>query len=74
MLADKAPCAPLFFGSNDTLTVSGLSKVSYNYLGAPIFNKAVLKNYEKFKTSETGTTTKANNNAATDADTSADAQ
>lgn len=74
MLADKAPCAPLFFGSNDTLTVSGLSKVSYNYLGAPIFNKAVLKNYKKFKTSETGSSTKANNNAATDADTSSDAQ
>lgn len=59
MLAEKAPSAPLFFGSNDTLIVSGLSKVTYNYLGAPVFTKATLKNYEKFKTSETGTTSKA---------------
>ena len=56
MLAEKAP-------SNDTLTISGLSNVSYNYLGAPVFTKATLKNYEKYKTSETGTTTKANNAA-----------
>lgn len=69
MLAEKAPSAPLFFGSNDTLIVSGLSKVTYNYLGAPVFTKATLKNYEKFKTSETGTTSKAS--AAAD-DTAAD--
>lgn len=59
MLAEKAPSAPLFFGSNDTLIVSGLSKVTYNYLGAPVFTKATLKNYEKFKTSETGTDRKS---------------
>ena len=68
MLAEKAPSAPLFFGSNDTLTVNGLSKVSYNYLGAPVFNKAVLKNYEKFKTSETGSSTKAKVTDTTEAD------
>ncbi len=49
LLADKAPCAPLFFGTNSYLVSGELSKVKYNNIGAPIFTKTNLKNYNHYK-------------------------
>lgn len=52
MLAEQVPSAPLLFGSNDYLVSGSLSKVSYNYLGAPVLTKTSLKNYAKYKSIE----------------------
>ncbi len=49
LLADKAPSAPLFFGTNSYLVSGELSKVKYNNIGAPIFTKTNLKNYNHYK-------------------------
>lgn len=58
MLADKVPSAPLFYKVNGYLTSGKLSKVSYTSLGTPDLNDTKLKNYEKYKTSETGSSKK----------------
>ncbi|MBR5553883.1 MAG: peptide ABC transporter substrate-binding protein [Clostridia bacterium] len=49
LLADNAPCAPLFFGTNSYLVSGELSKVKYNNVGAPVFTKTKLKDYNHYK-------------------------
>ncbi len=49
LLAEKAPCAPLFFGTNNYLVSGELSKVKFNNVGAPVFTKTNLKNYNHYK-------------------------
>ena len=49
MLAEKAPGAPLFFGVNSYLVSNQLKSVKYNNIGAPVFTKTNLKDYNHYK-------------------------
>ncbi len=68
ILAEEVPSAPLFYKVNNYLTSGKLSKVSYTSLGTPDLNDTKLKNYAKYKTSETGTSKKASKKADSDAE------
>ncbi len=52
ILAEEAPAAPLFFGTNGYLVSGKLSKYEFNNLGNPDFDKVKLSNYKKYKVSE----------------------
>lgn len=52
MLVDEVPAAPLFFGTNGYLVSKKLSKVSYNFFGAPVLTKTSLSGYKDYKASE----------------------
>lgn len=52
MLAEKVPCAPLFFGVNNYMVSGKLSGVKVNNLGNPILSGTKLSGYKNFKMSE----------------------
>ena len=52
MLAEKAPCAPLFIGVNNYMISGKLSGVKMNNLGNPIFTGTKLSGYKAYKMSE----------------------
>lgn len=47
-LAKDMPVIPVIFNQNAVLVSGDLSKVDFSYMGAPIFTKTKLKNYELY--------------------------
>ena len=52
LMADM-PVIPIIFNQNATMTSDDLSKIDYNYYGAPIFTKMKLKDYLLYVPEET---------------------
>jgi len=48
ILMSELPILPIIFNKTISMKAKDLSKVDYNYYGAPIFTKAKLKNYEDY--------------------------